>query len=166
MTSKIEILGQILAFWEGHFDYFQGLKTHFLDFLKVVLELFRSCLGIIFGFKSHTFRCTFDSKGWYMTSKIENYGQILGIWEGHFDDFQAQKTHFLDFLKVVLELFRSCIGNIFGFKSCTFLCIFGSKGWYMTSSVTKTKMRIILSFAIVQCPTAANYHPSRGLIDL
>ena len=40
MTTKIKILGQILAFWDDHFDDFQGKKTCFLDFFKVVLELF------------------------------------------------------------------------------------------------------------------------------
>ena len=75
MTSKIEILGQILAFWEGHFDYFQGLKTHFLDFLKVVLELFRSCLGIIFDHKRRIFKFIFSSKGRYMNSKIKILSQ-------------------------------------------------------------------------------------------
>ena len=42
-NGKIEIKGQILAFSGGHFDNFQSLKTHFLDFLRVVCELFRSC---------------------------------------------------------------------------------------------------------------------------
>ena len=55
MTSKIKILCQILALREGHFDHFQGQTSCFLGFLKVGLELFRSCLGIVFVSKRHTF---------------------------------------------------------------------------------------------------------------
>ena len=40
---------------EDHFDHFQGQTSCFLRFLKVVLEMFRSCLGIVFGLNSHTF---------------------------------------------------------------------------------------------------------------
>ena len=32
-----------------------GPKSHFLDFFKVVLELFRKCLGIVFRIKKPTF---------------------------------------------------------------------------------------------------------------
>ena len=52
-----------------------------------------------------------------MTSKIEIYGQILALGECHFDNFQGQKTSFLDFLKVALELFRSWLGIIFELKT-------------------------------------------------
>ena len=51
MTSYIKILGQKLALSEDHFDYLGGQKSRFFDFLKVGSELFRSCLGIIFGLK-------------------------------------------------------------------------------------------------------------------
>ena len=63
MTPKIKMLCQNLGLWEGHFDHFGGQKNRFLDFLKVVLEMFRSCLGIIFGLKRRTFMCIFSSKG-------------------------------------------------------------------------------------------------------
>ena len=81
MTSKIKILGQNLnlALGEGHFDHFQGQKTRFLGFFKVGLELFRSCLSIVFGPKIPNFRCIFRSKGRYMTSKIKILGQNLAI---------------------------------------------------------------------------------------
>ena len=39
------------------------LKNRFLDFLKVVLELFRKYLGFVFGLKGPTFGCIFSSKG-------------------------------------------------------------------------------------------------------
>ena len=103
MISKIKILSQKLALWEGHFDHFWGQKSRFFDFLKGVLELFRSCLGIIFGLKKLIFRCIFTLKGWYMTTKIEIYGQILAFWESHFYHFQGLKTLIFDFLKVVLD---------------------------------------------------------------
>ena len=135
MTSKIKIWGQKLALWEGHFDHFGGQKSRFFDFLKVVLEMFRSYLGIVFGLKSRTFRCIFCSKGRYMTSKIKIVGQNLALWEGHFDHFGGQKSRFFDFLTVVLEMFRSCSAIIFGLKSPTFKCIFSSKGRYMTSKI-------------------------------
>ena len=60
MTYKIKILGQNLALCEGHFDHFGVKKSRFLDFLKVGLELFRSCLGIVFGLKRPTFRFIFS----------------------------------------------------------------------------------------------------------
>ena len=85
--------------------------------------MFRSCLGIIFGLKMPTFSFIFSSKGRYMTSKIKILGQNLALWEGHFDHFQGQKSRFLGFLKVVLEMFRSCLGIIFGLKMLTFSCI-------------------------------------------
>ena len=72
--------------------------------------------------------CIFSSKGRYMTSKIKIFGQNLALWEGHFDHFQGQKTRFLDFLKVVLEMFRSYLGIVLGLKRPTFSCIFSSKG--------------------------------------
>ena len=119
----------------GSFWPFSGSKTRFLDFLKVGLELFRSYLGIVWGLRKRFFRCIFSSKGRYMTSKIKIFGQNLALWEGHFDHFQGQKSRFLGFLKVVLEMFRSCLGIIFGLKMLTFSCIFSSKGRYTTSKM-------------------------------
>ena len=56
------------------FDNFQDWKNHFLDFFKVGLELFKSCLGIVFDRKSRMFGCIFILKGRYMTSKIKSSG--------------------------------------------------------------------------------------------
>ena len=58
------------------FGDFGSTKSRFLDFLKVVLEMFRSCLGVIFGLKMPTFSCIFSSKGRYMTSKIKFWVKI------------------------------------------------------------------------------------------
>ena len=41
--------------WHPCFDHFGGKKNNFLDFLKVVLGLFRRCLGIVFGLKMPLF---------------------------------------------------------------------------------------------------------------
>ena len=132
---KLSKFKPLFALWKGHFDHFQCQKTRFLGFLKVVLEMFRSCLGIIFRLKRLTFGCIFSSKCRYMTSKIKIFGQNLALWEGHFDHFQGQKSRFLGFLKVVLEMFRSCLGIIFGLKMPTFSYIFSSKGRYIISKI-------------------------------
>ena len=127
MTSKIKILSQNLALLEGQFDHFGGQKSRLYDFLKVGLELFRRCLGIIFGLKSATFRRIFSSKGPIMASKIKIFSQNLALWEGHFDNFQGEKTRFLVFLKVVLEMIRGYLGINFGCKKQTFKCILAQK---------------------------------------
>ena len=41
----------IMADLRGHFWLFDGRKIRFLDFFKVVLELFKKCLRIVFGVK-------------------------------------------------------------------------------------------------------------------
>merc|ERR1711923_660868 len=79
---KSTFLGEILAIFSKLVPViwpFWGPKSRFLDFLKVVLELFRSCLGIIFVFKTRTFRCIFSSKGRYLTSKIKFFCQKLAL---------------------------------------------------------------------------------------
>ena len=81
---------KLCSFWRFSrvvFDHFWGQKSRFLDFLKVLLELFMKCLGIIFGLKRPTFGCIFSSKGPYMSSKIKIFGQILAldmVINGHF----------------------------------------------------------------------------------
>ena len=66
MTPIIEIFDQKFAHFgrfEGViFDHFRGRKSHFLDFFKVVLELFRKYKGIVFGPKRPTFGCIFGSR--------------------------------------------------------------------------------------------------------
>ena len=110
-----------MTLWQEHLDHFGGQKSRFLDFLKVVLEMLRSWLGIIFGFKRLTFMCIFSLKGRYLTSKIKNVCQNLALWEGHFGHFGGQTSCFLGFLKVGLELFRSCLGIVFVSKRHTFI---------------------------------------------
>ena len=60
-----------------------------------------------------------------MTSTIEILGRILTLWEGHFRPFQGQKTRFLEFFKVALDLFRNCLSIVFGFKRPSF-CVFSA----------------------------------------
>ena len=66
MTPKIKIFGQKFA----HFGTFEGpfltilgaKKSLFLDFFKVLLQLFKKFLGIVFGLKRPTFGCILSSK--------------------------------------------------------------------------------------------------------
>ena len=53
------------------FDNFGGQKSRFLDFFKVVLNLFGKCLGFIFGLKKPISECIFSSIGPTMNPKIE-----------------------------------------------------------------------------------------------
>ena len=48
-----------------------GPQISFFEWLRVIGELFRSSLGIIFGPLGPTFRCILSSKGWYMAPKIK-----------------------------------------------------------------------------------------------
>ena len=45
-----------------------------------------------------------------------------------FDNYGAQKSLFLDFFKVVLDLFKKCLGFVFGLKGPTLGCILSFKG--------------------------------------
>ena len=73
-----------LALREGHFYHFRGQKSRFLDFLKVVVEIFRSYFGIIFGLKMLSFRCIFSSKGSIYNLKNKNCRSNLGPLRGPF----------------------------------------------------------------------------------
>ena len=94
--------------WGVIFGHFGGQKSRFLDFFKVVLDLFRKCLGIVFGFLGPTFACSFT----WSINDPDNCGlgskkcSFLPTWGVIFDNFGGRKSHFLDFFKVVLELFR------------------------------------------------------------
>ena len=81
---------------------------------KVVLwtfsiKLFRNNVAIVFDHTRPTFDCIFSSKGLYMTRKIEvfvqQYARLCGL-RCNFDHFSGQKSHFLDFYKVVLGVFK------------------------------------------------------------
>ena len=97
----------------GHFYHFWVQKIRFLDFLKVICELFRSSLWIIFSLLRPTFGCMLSSKVRYMAPKIKMYGQSLVLWDCHFDDFHGQKASFLEFSRVILQLINSDVLGIF-----------------------------------------------------
>ena len=65
----------------------------------------------------------------------QNLRPSFALWEGLFDHFRGQKTRFLGFLKVDLELFINRLGIIFGLKRSIFVCIFSSKGRYLNSKI-------------------------------
>ena len=56
MIPKIGILGLNFGRLRGPFCLFQGQKSRFFYILKVVLVLFRSCLGILFDLRRSIFR--------------------------------------------------------------------------------------------------------------
>ena len=58
---------------------FVAKKVVFFDILEIGLELFRSCLGIVFGLKRPILMFVFNMKGPYMTSKIKFLGQNLAL---------------------------------------------------------------------------------------
>ena len=90
--------------------YFSPPKSDFRYFCKVFLELFRECLGIVFGSKSITF---FSSKGSYIIPKIDIL-VTFGFQEDHSDNFGYHKSRFLDFFKVTFQLYKECLGVDFG----------------------------------------------------
>ena len=64
MTPKFEIFCQNFTLWDGNFGQFAGKKSYFLAFFKIILELFRKCLGIVFVLKRPSFWCIYTSKCW------------------------------------------------------------------------------------------------------
>ena len=69
-----------IIWFANHMIRLTLLKTHFLGFLKVGSELFRSSYGIVFELKRPTFKCVFRSKWGYLTSKIKDLGfYIWGV---------------------------------------------------------------------------------------
>ena len=60
LTQKSTLLAKLRPVLYGHFG---GEKNRFLDFFKVILELFRNCLGTVFGLKRSTLGGIFSSKG-------------------------------------------------------------------------------------------------------
>ena len=63
VDRKLTQISTLFAKLTSVFWQFWGRKSHIRDFLKVVLELFRKCLGIVFDLKRPTFGCIFSSKG-------------------------------------------------------------------------------------------------------
>ena len=90
-----------------------GQESHFLDFLKVILDFFKNSLGIILRLKRPTFGCICWSKGWEMTQKFEILGQNFdhfgGLRGNCWPLWGCEKSFFTFFLNcsgVVLGMFR------------------------------------------------------------
>ena len=75
MTPKFEIFCQNFTLWDGNFGQFAGKKSYFLAFFKIILELFRKCLGIVFVLKRPSFWCIYTSKCW-----------LIAVIRVHFDN--------------------------------------------------------------------------------
>ena len=69
MTSESKIYSRNLAFSEGNFDDIEGQKSCFQGFLRVVLEIFRSCLFMTLNGK--LLGVFFIREGRYMTVQIK-----------------------------------------------------------------------------------------------
>ena len=66
MNLKIDFLGQNFAHFgrfEGSFLIFLGSKKSISRLFQVVIDLFRKCLGFVFGLKGLIFECILSSKG-------------------------------------------------------------------------------------------------------
>ena len=75
-----------------------------------------------------------------MNLYMNNLSQNLYFYEGHFDPFQGQKTCFLKFLKIILELLKSRLG-IFLPEKANFLFLFLYSGF--TFNVTPTQFPLL-----------------------
>lgn len=108
------MLGNFFYFERDFFDNFLSKKGRFWDFFKVVLELFRECSGIVFLLKTPTVASIFSPKGRKLSLKLKFRSNCV-FWERDFlDHFCGQKSHFLNFYKVVLELIRKFLVIVFG----------------------------------------------------
>ena len=110
VSPPIKFICQISAHWGDNFEHFQGQKIRFLRFFKVFLEVPKSCLSIIFGFRSITFGINFGSKSWYMTSKNQNFASNFGLLIGPFWPISGLKKSFFglfeSYFGVVQKLFE------------------------------------------------------------
>ena len=98
VSPPIKIICQISALWEDNFDNFQSQKSRFLNFFKLFLEAFRSCLSIVFGLKSANFGCIFGSKRWLLTpKKLKSWLKFWSSWRSILTIFKVKKVVFLTF---------------------------------------------------------------------
>ena len=104
-----------------------------LDFFKVVWKLLSKYFAFAFVIKRPILACNIGPKKFLMTTQIKIFWKkFWSPLHGHFDKFwpfSASNNQLFDFLNVVLELSRSCLGIIFGLKRSTFGCVFSSKCW-------------------------------------
>ena len=108
----------------------------------VFFKLFGSCFKSVWWLFLHLngpyLRVVSTQKYFWWSPNWTFFSEILSSRYCRFDNFwpfQDQKTCFLDFLKVSLDLFGNGLGIIFGFEKPSFNCIFSTKGRYMTSKI-------------------------------
>ena len=120
--AKMELIGRkwakkstLLPDWHPRCSHFVVRKSRFLDFFNVFLELFGKCLSIVFGLRRPTFGRIFIFKSWYMTPKIEIFGQKYAHFGGFKGSFltilRVEKVGFWtfsNFFWVVWEVFMDC----------------------------------------------------------
>ena len=85
----------MITFWpyQSHFDHFRDKKTCFLGFLKVVLELFRSYAGIIFGPYNVQFLVYFQLESWINNPENRNSGPRRGRFKTfHFNERRRREA--------------------------------------------------------------------------
>ena len=109
--------------WGVIFGHLGGRKSRIIDFFKVVWELFRKSLGILFGLKRPTFGFIFSSKGPLMSPKIENFSRNLSVLRGLFWPIWGWKKSFSGLFQSCFGVLRKCLGIVFGVKRPTFLSI-------------------------------------------
>ena len=120
---------------------FGAKKVIFLDFLKVDLELFRGCLGIIFDLKNPIFSKILSLRGRYVTSKIKFYVKCWLLERIILAIFRLKKPVFRAFWK----LFRSClevVWEIFSAYKSSFLCVISARKMHRWPP--KSKCRVTL----------------------
>ena len=103
ICSFLPILGII-------FDHLGCQKSRFLDFFKVVLELFEKFLSFVFGLKKPTFDCMLSYKGRYISTKIEISCQKFA----NFGRFKGSFLTILGVKKVVFWSFTKLIWTFLG----------------------------------------------------
>ena len=83
-----------------------------------VLDFFKKWLGINYGRKKAYFLRYFHLKKFLNDPDNRNFlSKTCSFWQfwwAIFDRFGGQKSCFLDFFKVVLQLFKKCLDNVFG----------------------------------------------------
>ena len=123
----IVTVGGWVGGWMGGCGYIPLKNFRFENLSFENILLFRS-LEVLGGTLFNFFWCqkvNFRARRSKMDPKIDTFGHIdtrvlaiLGV----------KKNRFLDFVKVVLELFRKCLSTVFGFKRPTFGFILSQKG--------------------------------------
>ena len=113
------VLTHIWPFWWVIFGNFGGRKSRFLDFFKVVWELIRKCLDIIFGLKRPTL-CEFSAPKIHKWPRKSGFSvkiwPTFDIWEGHFWQFWGSK-------KSISWLLQNCFGVVYEVLEHCFLVL-------------------------------------------